>query len=141
METIVGGVLILGILAGLIAFMIGGPTALKKIFSGTFGFGDKQEKTLGGFPANVLLIATTAMLALEIGAVTGNAGTGLSYMIIVGACVLIAIFPNLAAAVLGTLGLFWAVPRMIAEYGSGVVLPILLISVLGSILARILSRG
>jgi hypothetical protein len=139
MTGILGGLLVIVALASLLVFMVRGGEGVRRMFGGLLS--NRNERWAGGLPANVLLIITTVMLALELGVVTGGAGSGLAATLIIGAAIAIALVPDIAALVLGILGLAWAVPRMVEDHGTGVVLPVLALSVLAAALAGFLRRG
>ena len=139
MAEVLGGLLVIGALAGLITFAISGRDGVRRLFGGLLGH--RHDRWAGGLPANILLIVTAVMFALETGVAAGGAGSGLAAMLIIGSAILLAVAPNIASLVLGVLGLLWAVPKMIDALGVGVMGPILLLSVLAAALAGFLGRA
>lgn len=139
MAELMGGLLVIGALAALITFIFTGRAGLRRLFGGLLG--RQNDRWAGGLPADLLLIVTAVMFALETGVAAGGAGIGLAATLIIGAAILLAVAPNIAQLVLGLMGLLWAVPKMIDQLGAGVVVPVLLLSVLAAALAGILRRG
>lgn len=139
MGELAGGLLVLGALAILLTMVFVGPRRARRMLGGLLS--RRNDRWAGGVPANLLLIATAVMFALETGVAAGSAGSGLAFLLIIGSAVLLAVAPNVASLVLGVLGLLWAVPAMVNELGVEVVTPFLLLSLLAAALAGVLGRG
>jgi hypothetical protein len=139
MADLMGGLLVIGALAALITFIFTGRDGFRRLFGGLLG--RQNDRWAGGLPANLLLIVTAVMFALETGVAAGGAGSGLAAILIIGAAILLAVAPNIAQLVLGVMGLLWAVPKMTDQLGAGVVVPLVLLSLLAAGLAGMLRRG
>jgi hypothetical protein len=82
MGEVLGGVLAIGALSSLVVFPFFGRDGVRRMFGGLLS--GRNERWAGGLPANLLLIITAVILALEFGVGSEGAGSGLAQALIIG---------------------------------------------------------